>query len=551
MFSGPNGRFRAAVRLILLPAFLYLIVFTALTFPLMLRFSTHLFADLGDGVQNYWNLWWMNKAIVELRAPFWSTPYLHYPYGTSLLGHTLNPFNGFLVIPLLPFLTLLQAYNFVVVFSFVAGGVTAFLLALYVTRSYVPSLIGGGIFTFSNYHFAHAEGHMQLVSLEWIPLFALLWLMLLERPRPLLGLAAGLALFAVALCDYYYLMYSVLFGGLALLWRALRLREPLFVLAGPYRAATAAFLATTLATSGVLVGSMLLLNARDPLIGAHPVGEFSLDLLAPFIPGGHWRFAELTAGYWSSLPGFIHESSVHLGLSVVALLAYVWVNRARVPAFQPGLWYLVLGFFAVLSLGPALQAWGRQVSPPVLPYAWLEAVFPPLALSGVPVRMMVMVTLAASVIAAMGLKMLFAAGPAKRWVAVALLALLVVEYLPSPVPASQLAAPEYVRVLAALEDDGKGVLDMVSGQTLTLYYQTVHEKPMALGYIARLPRSVTIIDAQLLGAWERGDYEELKHVFGIRYLVTDPSVSVRLGSGPATLLHEDAWALVYDLGVQD
>jgi hypothetical protein len=548
MLSDPNGRLRAAVRLILLPAFIYLLVFTALTYPLVLRFSTHLFADLGDGIQNYWNLWWMHKSIVELRQPFWSTPYLHYPYGTSLLGHTLNPFNGFLVIPLLPFLTLLQAYNFVVVFSFVAGGVTAFLLSLYVTRSYWPSLVGGGIFTFSNYHFSHAEGHMQLVSLEWIPLFVLLWLMLLERPRPLLGLGAGLALFAVALCDYYYLMYSVLFGGLAYLWRAVDLRDPLFALGRQYRATAGVFLATALATSGVLVGSVLLLNARDPLIGAHPVADFSLDLLAPFIPGGHWRFAELTAGYWSSLPGFIHESSVHLGLSVVAILVYVWVNRARVPAFRPGLWYLVLGFFAVLSLGPALQVWGRQVGPPVLPYAWLEAIFPPLALSGVPVRMMVMVMLAASVIAAMGLKMLFAGGDRKRLLAVALLALLVVEYLPAPIPASRLEVPEYVRVLGALENDGKGVLDTVAGPTIGLYYQTVHEKPMALGYIARLPRSVATIDAQLFGAWERGDYEELRRVFGVRYLVTYPDVSVSLGAVPATVVYEDARVRLYDLG---
>src|SRR5450756_449952 len=216
------------LRMFLLPAALYFALFCLLTYPLITMFSTRLFGDLGDGVQNYWNLWWMNKSIVQMRAPFWKTPYLHYPYGTTLLGHTLNPFNGFMAIPMLRFLTLLQAYNVIVVFSFVMGGVTAFWLAYYITRAYWPSFLGGCVFTFSAFHFAHAEGHMQLVSLEWLPLFSLLWYMLVEKPRPLLGVAAALALFTVVLCDYYYMFYSVLLAILMVIWKAARSRNPLF-----------------------------------------------------------------------------------------------------------------------------------------------------------------------------------------------------------------------------------------------------------------------------------------------------------------------------------
>ena len=535
-----------AVAMLLLPASIYLAVFFLLTYPLMLQFSTHLFADQGDGLQNYWNLWWMDKSIVRLHVPFWQTPYLHYPYGTSLLGHTLNPFNGFLAMPLLPFLTLLQAYNFVVVFSFIAGGVTAFLLAHYITRSYWPSVVAGAIFTFSSYHFAHAQGHLQLVALEWIPLFALLWLMVLDRPRLLTGIAAGLVLFAVALCDYYYLLYSSLLACLVVLWRAVQMRSPLFFLRRDYRTSLVAFLVTTLLTSGLLVGSLLMLNAADPLLGAHPTSDFSLDLLALFIPGGHWRFASLTEGYWSSLPGNIHESSVHLGLSVWALLAYVWISRSRLRSLQPGLWYVVLAFFLVLSLGPSLRIWGQEIGPRVLPYAWMEALFPPLALSGLPVRMTVMVVLAASVVAAMGLKLLFHGGPAKRVLAVALLALLVIEYLPVMPPASVLSSPEYVRVLSTLRDD-KGVLDTVAAPTASLYYQTIHEKPIALGYIARIPKSVADIDYQLTDAWENRDYATLKAVFGIRYLVTGADLQVSINQEPA-VLYQDKQVKLYDLG---
>jgi len=155
-----------AAKMGLFPLIFYFIFFCILTYPLILLFSTHFFADQGDGLQYVWNIWWVNKAVTELHQPLWQTCYLHYPYGLSLLGSALTPFDGFMGIFLLKFLTLIKTHNFIVIFSFVVGGLTAFLLAYYFTKSYWSSIIAGFIFTFSNYHFAHAQGHLNLVSLE-------------------------------------------------------------------------------------------------------------------------------------------------------------------------------------------------------------------------------------------------------------------------------------------------------------------------------------------------------------------------------------------------
>jgi hypothetical protein len=152
---------------------IYFVIFIIYTYPAILHFSSHFYADTGDGMQNVWNIWWVNKAITQLHQLPWYTRYLHYPFGVSLIGHTLNSFNGFIAIPLLNFLSLTQAYNAIVICSFVVGGFTMFLLARYQTKSYWASIIAGFIFTFSNYHFAHAGCHLQLVALEWIPLYLL------------------------------------------------------------------------------------------------------------------------------------------------------------------------------------------------------------------------------------------------------------------------------------------------------------------------------------------------------------------------------------------
>ncbi len=547
MPSGVLQRYSSALlKMLLIPAFFYLLAFSLLTYPLILLFSTHFFGDTGDGLQNVWNLWWIDRALTQLHQSPFHTSYIHYPYGTSLWGHTLNLSNGLMALPLLRVLTMVQVFNSLVLFSFVAAGLTAFLLCYYLTRSYPGSLIGGFIFTFSNYHFAHAQGHLNLISLEWIPLFVLGCYLLLSRPSLLLGVVSALLLTTILLTDYYYFLYSAIMAAFLFLGHALRTRDPLFFYRREMRLPLLAFLVTLLVTATPFILPLLLQNARDPFIGGHSAKELSLDLLALVIPGGHWRFSDLTQGYWSSLPGNIHESSVHIGLSVVIVLGYVLIRRRHFARSALALWYGVLVFFAVMSLGPVLHVWGREVSSVPLPYSWLEAALPPMKISGVPVRMMVMVTLSAAVLSAMGFKLLFQQSRGTRLLAALLLAVLLVEYLPQPIPSSRVVIPPYVYALAQLPNNG-GILDTVAEGTLLLYYQTIHEKPVALGYIARLPKSVADRDNGIYLYKDSRDYAKLVSDYSIRYLVTKAGDEAAAGMPGARLLYEDSRVEIYDL----
>lgn len=538
-----------AAKLWVLPPATYFVAFCILTFPLISQFGTHFFTDTGDGLQNVWNIWWVNRSVTELHQSPWHTTYLHYPNGTSLLGQTLNPFNGFVGILLLRFLTLIQTHNAIILFSFVAGGVTAFWLSYSVTKSYWSSLVAGYIFTFSQYHFTHAEGHMQLVALEWIPLFLLCWYRLIKTPSIRRGLASAIVLFGVLLCDHYYFLFCVLAGILIVIWHAVSTRDFRGLFEKRRLSALGAFTAVVLLTSGVLVLALLRLNRRDPLLGSHDVAEFSLDLLAPFIPGGHWRFASLTKWYWASLPGNINESSVYLGLSVVFLIVYAWAKRktirAQVPSFN--LWYLLLAFFGAMALGPVLRIAGKAIPTGIMPYDLLQAVIPPLRLSGCPVRMMVMVTLAASVISAIGLTALFERTGRRRIVIGGILGvMLIVEFLPKPLPATRISVPEYVNVLKRSEASG-GVINAVSSGPMALYYQTIHEKPMADGYISRYPTSVFNEWGGKVQAFQRQEYARLAEEYDVRYLVASSEAPNLPGNAPLRLLHEADGIKVWQL----
>jgi hypothetical protein len=489
------------------------------TYPLILDFSTHFFSDDRDGLGMIWNVWWTNKAVTQLHQSPFFTDYIFFPQGVTLLAHTLSPFNGFLAVVLLPFLTLAQTYNFLIVFSFVMAGLTAFWLSFYITRSYWPSIVAGFIFSFSNYHFAHTPGHLNLVSLEWIPLFVLGWYFLMKKPSIPAALASAAALFAVLLCDYYYFFYCFLIALMVLVWQAIQRRKAFFFLAKKYLLSLSVFVAASLASSGVLIFKLLALSRKETFIGIHDSRIFSADLLSPFLYGSCLRFSHLTTAFWTKLPGNTSESSLYLGVSVVILLVFVWIQRSKVKLEGLRFLYFLLLFFFVCSLGPSLHIWGKYLPFPLMPYRLLEMIFPPLKISGCPGRMMVIVTLVSAVISAIGLDLLFRRSGRTRIFAAILMAVLFIEFLPFKLSTFPTEVPDYVKTLRSLPPGA--VIDGKTDSYYKVYYQTVHEKPLAFGKLARLPKSTSEKYDQVYQSLENSELDKLWGHYGFRYLVLE------------------------------
>lgn len=539
-----HNRTRLALTFIIIPLLVYFAFFCFYTWPWVTHFNGWFFTDRGDGLQNVWNMWWVDKSVTQLHQLPWHTMFLHYPYGVTLLGQTLNPFNGFIGIILQDIfrLSLAQAFNLMIVFSFIAGGLTSFWLCYYFTKKYVPSLIGGFVFTFSSYHFAHAIGHMQLVSLEWVPLFILLWWKFLKKPTYALALGSSICLLLVLLCDYYYFLYCIATAvAIALyLWRKNELP--------PYRERTnwqplAAFAVLSLVIVMPLPLALLWLNSQDTLLGSHPARVYSTDFLSPFIDGGFWRFHALTNEYWGHVRAFVAESSVYLGLSVIILLGYSWLRRKKIHK-NLGFWQGLIVVFGIFSLGPRLLIAGNSVDHAPLPYVVLEKIIPGLKLSGVPVRMMMMVTLGAAVVSAMVLSRLRLNQAKHRVVLGIFLVILFIEMWPSALPFTPNTYPKYVTALRSFAATG-AVLDNGAGsEPLQLYNQTQFDKPIVLGYISRTPKSLTKKDSPLISKISQERYTELCSTYGLRYITT-PTFRPLRTSFP--IVYRDTQTLIYDI----
>ena len=532
-----------------LPLGFYLLSFALLTWPALRSFSTGYFAGCYDLYSNVWNLWWFNKSITQLHQSPYHTTWLFYPDGTTLLGHTLGPFNGLLGIPLQRVLSIVQVHNALLVLTFVTSGWTMYTLARALTGSRGAALLAGHLFTFSAYHVAQAACHLQLATLQWVPLCLLGLLRLFERPSLARALLAAGAVFLVAISDLYYLFYCAIAGALLYIVRARELRAALFAFRRPYALPVAAFALAAAATSGIAIVLILRANQRDPFLGGHSAVIYSADLFAAFIPGGFWRFGSWTAGYWERFRAGPLETSVYVGWAVLVLAAIGWSRRALHGSTAVRWFAFVAVVFFVLSLGPNLRVWGVDTKFP-MPYRLMERTIPAFRMTGMPVRMMMMASLSLIVLAAYGWTELargsasaVAARPGKRNVVMtALLALVVFETLPKPIDVVSPDVPAWVHALGRLPGTG-GVIDGMTEPWTGVYYQTIHGKPIAAGYISKEPSTVAEDKLRKRLALRRGNFGELRDRWGVDYVIAPASRPIE----SLPVAYEDETVRIYSL----
>ena len=500
---------------------LYLFLTLALTFPLALHLDSAIPGDSFDGWQNYWNFWWLRQSLIESPRDPLITDLLYHPTGVGLYFHTLNPLNGIVTLPLQLAGNLFLAYNGAVLLAFAAGGLGAYLLALATLapdpapradkpRRFWPAFIAGLIFTFAPYHLAHLLGHMQLIALQWIPFYALYLLRGLQRGRR--GALAwsdllkpGLFLILVGLCDWYYVLFCLFFTALALpaAWFALATD------ARPTRPALVThlrLLAVPL-TAGLLC-ALFLVPLWLPMVREAATASFmapqrtealrlSADLLGFFVPQGFHPLWGPAVRAWAdrTFTSSFSEYTIFAGFAPLVLAAVgVWLYGRRTR-----FWLLVALVFAVLALGPELHIAGRSDLLPggrslPLPHAWLYDHVPFMRIARSVSRFDVMVMLALGLLAGRGAAALLARFPAgRRWLGPALAALILFEFWPAPYPVSPPDTPTWYQTLA--QTPGRGAvlnLPMNWDRPGYLLYQTVHGRPLTVGYISRDdPRTLT------------------------------------------------------------
>jgi hypothetical protein len=445
------------------------------------HFTSRLCGDAGDPFQTLWAWRWLRDALFALKNPFF-TDRLYHPLGATLVFQTFDLPIALLAVPLWSILPPFGVYNAGVLFAFWLTAFGMFRLARELTGDSLASLCAGVLFAAVPYHLAHLQGHQNFNDMGWTPLFFVyLHRVLQGRARLRDGAMGGLFLALASLANWYHLLFALAAAPVLFIDAALRRRAALFTRAFAGQALLLA--AVFLALAGPLLVAMGLARGAESVAGAHDAHRFSGDLEAFFFP----NLAQATSSWfggrayrWS---GNSAETALYAGYTALAaaVLGVVLSRRARA-------WAAVALVGAALALGPHLRIGGQQVSSAALPYAWLEAAFPAIQFTGVPVRFGYVMYLGLLAAGVLGLAQL-RARMARPWVREAALfvptTLLLLEYAPRPLIETEAVPPR--PMLDWARDPGDwSVLD-VSGDFAMMFHATLHRKAMTGGNLSRVP----------------------------------------------------------------
>lgn len=184
---------------------LYAVLTTIMTYPAVLFLRTKILGGPEDNFHFLWELWYVAHALFDLhKSPFFD-PDVFVPFGFSLIrNQDLSPGTVLLFSPLTHFFGEVFTYNFLVLGSFVLTAFGTYLLARELWSNRLAAMLAGIIVGFCPYRFAHAAGHLSIVSTEWIPFFFLYLERLISRPRLRNAVLAGVFFGLSAWTTWYY-----------------------------------------------------------------------------------------------------------------------------------------------------------------------------------------------------------------------------------------------------------------------------------------------------------------------------------------------------------
>lgn len=182
-----------------------------MTYPAVLFLRTKVLGGPADNFHFLWELWYVAHAIFDLhKSPFFD-PDVFVPFGFSLIrNQDLSPGTVLLFSPLTHFFGEVFTYNVLILVSFPLTALGTYLFARELWSNRPAALLAGIIVGFCPYRFAHAAGHLSIVSTQWIPFFFLYLERLISRPRlknaVLVGIFFGLSAWTTW---YYFFMVPI------------------------------------------------------------------------------------------------------------------------------------------------------------------------------------------------------------------------------------------------------------------------------------------------------------------------------------------------------
>jgi hypothetical protein len=485
---------------------LVILVYTALTVFVFRNFiprpGSTLIGPPEDNMQDFWNTWYA-ASQVKMFHYLGYTNLIKFPEGTTLYYHSFayskvvvaNIVGGVFGARLT---NLVALENLLLVISFPISATGGFYLVRHFTRDNVGALVGGAVFAFNPSHVAHVAHHLHVTSIEFIPLFALSFILAVERRSRAFALLSMVCFVLSTLSCWYYLFYCAYF--MAFLYSVVAIKRRRLLNPWPLAVILSNIVGLLILLSPLLT-PMIVLAATGANVYLGGTDVFCADLFGYVaFPPVH-ALSALSEHVYSRLAGNAWEATVYLGAVNVALLAWLIMRRKQLDRDLIALVLSGMVVFAVIASGDHLHVLGHRTIP--LPNLLLSHL-PFFKNVRTPSRAIVLVYLFLSIGVGYAVSTIWRERGA-RWTGRGALAVIVLlmalDWYPRNLPGTPVACLPAYSLLAQDPDRHAAVLDLPRGYVegnAYMMYQACHLHPIVDGNVSR-PIDKTLYDRLVTG----------------------------------------------------
>lgn len=442
-----------------------------------------------------WNMWWIEKALCSDELSVFETQYIFYPDILSLKFHSFSLANsliGFLGVKFS--LDRIFMYNFLFLLSYYLSGLFMYLLICRMGFGRVGAIIGGIIYAYCPYHVLHSLEHLNLMSIQWLPLCFYFYFRFKDDGRHLFFFILGMGAVAInLLISFYYGLMIVLLLGLHMFVVFVLKEERIQV----QRKSIYFFTGACLTVLGIYFFLFQPTGEGKDLytVNIEEMSYYSVDLATIFLPNPlHPFWGSWCRNFLESFPGNFIEIGVSPGLTVYFLVLLSLFRISR----KVTIWLILGVIFTILSFGPWLMFHGEPVhlgDYKILLPGSILAQLPFFEHFRAPARWMLLATFCFSILSASAIHEYLSRtrkGGMRstgliRGLIVFIASLLLFEFWVAPFP---LLSTRVSSIYERIGSDKRhfSVMEVPLDPLIRkyLYTQTVHQKPILAGYLARL-----------------------------------------------------------------
>lgn len=507
--SGPPAATGAVIA-----GILYSLLTAVYFYPSFATFGHAMIGAPEDNMACLWTLSYAKAHIFHGGAGLSFVRDICYPEGAATYFHAWSFYCVWLFAGLTQFFGSVASYNLLILHGFPLAGIGGYLFARYFLKNHWLALLAGFLFAFNPAHFERAQHHLNMATIQFLPLFALYFIKAVRKESRWAVLWAALFFLLNTTVDWNYGIYCVLFMFFCYLYLAVKRREwvPRNVLV------TSAIIGTVTAlilSPWLIPMSRLAIANTGADAGGH--NKFVVDFMGLFVPNPMHLLGNLgiVKDINQSYTGWSWENTGYLGIAALVLVGLTLKRMLNEIAA------LLLGLmsFLLLSFGAQPHFFGMFV-PAIVPGRILP-ILPILSNARAPSRTIVFVYLFWSVIVAVAIRELWKQirRPSVRTVLVALLVVLLIADYSEPFERTTPVDLPPCYSIMPHDGDRYGILDLPSGYVPVeryMMYQSLHGIPIVQGWISRK------LDHTLIDRLELKDLNLQKSQLaqaGVKYIV--------------------------------